>query len=717
MKIAVVYNRESKSVINIFGVPNREKYGLKAIKRITDALKKAGHQVIAIEGDKALIQRLEEFMPQVLKGERPGMVFNLSYGIQGQARYTHVPGILEMIGIPYVGSGPLAHSLSLDKVVAKMLFRQHGLPTPEFVVLDREDFELPEMAFPLIVKPKNESTSFGLKVVQDEAELRAAVKVLLDEFQQAVLVESYIEGREINVGLIGNNPPEAFPPAELVFGDGPQIYTLEDKKHSSGRTIGFACPAPISEEIASEAREIASRAFTILGCADCIRADFRLDGDGKLYLLEVNSLPSLGEHGSYTLAAERAGLDFAALVNRLVDVASTRYFGMPAPPTLGPRSRDPRTATFAFLTERRDLIEKRLEQWVSISSRTSDPIGIRAAFAEADARLQDAGMVPVAVEAPGADVALWQSRAGFKGGVLLIGALDVPLGEDVPQHRFRREPEWLFGEGIGSSRAPLVSASFALRALKARGVLKNTPVGVLLYADEGLQGRHSADFIRSRVARAGTVLVLDAGTGSGKLLTGRRGLRRYRLVVEAEHRRLGDRRKGVDLMPWLGVRMVALSDLTDRKARIAVSMTHLRTTAHPTLLPHRATGVVKLSYTDATVADRVLTRIREVLGKKGPSWSLELLSDRPPMTDRPGNQELARELIAIADSWDISLAHDTSTQSSVAGLIPEGIRVVSGMAPQARDLHTPQEAVQRISVVQHALILAEFLGSQRRSKR
>jgi D-alanine-D-alanine ligase len=91
MKIAIVYNRESKRVINLFGIPNRERYGLKAIKRIADALKKGGHRVITLEGDKDLIANLESFMPRVVKGERPGMVFNLSYGIQGEARYAHVP--------------------------------------------------------------------------------------------------------------------------------------------------------------------------------------------------------------------------------------------------------------------------------------------------------------------------------------------------------------------------------------------------------------------------------------------------------------------------------------------------------------------------------------------------------------------------------------------------------------------------------------------------
>ena len=136
MKIAVVYNRDSKSVINLFGMPNREKIGLVTIKRLVDALKKGGHQVVSMEADKDLVDRLEDFMPQVLQGERPGMVFNVSYGLQGQARYTHVPSILEMVGIPYVASGPLGHSLALDKVVTKMVLRQRNIPTPDFAVLD-----------------------------------------------------------------------------------------------------------------------------------------------------------------------------------------------------------------------------------------------------------------------------------------------------------------------------------------------------------------------------------------------------------------------------------------------------------------------------------------------------------------------------------------------------------------------------------------------------
>ena len=355
MKIAVVYNRNSKSVINLFGMPNREKIGMQTIKKLTDALKEGGHQVTAFEGDKDLVERLEEFMPRVVSGERPGLVFNVSYGIQGQARYTHVPSILEMVGIPYVASGPLAHSLALDKVVTKMILRQNNLPTPDFAVLQTPDMPLDEdLKYPMIVKPKNEAVSFGLKVVQNEPELREAADVIFNEFGQAVLAEQYIEGREINVGLLGNNPPEAFPPVELDFGEGPQIYTYEDKMRSSGRTIQPICPAPIGEELTRQAQDIARRAFTALGIYDCARVDMRLDGT-QLYILEINSLPSLGEHGSYLVGAAYVGLDFTKFVNRLVEVASARYFGTPEPVQVDIKRADPRSHVFSYITDRRGI--------------------------------------------------------------------------------------------------------------------------------------------------------------------------------------------------------------------------------------------------------------------------------------------------------------------------------------------------------------------------
>jgi D-alanine-D-alanine ligase len=566
MKVAIVYNRVSQRVINLFGLPNREKYGLKNINRIRDALRKGGHQVEAFEGDKDLIDRLEEFMPRVMKHERPGMVFNLSYGIQGQARYTHVPGMLEMIGLPYVGSGPLAHSLALDKVVSKMIFVQHGLPTPDFAVLDGPDFEIPQVPFPLIVKPKNEAVSFGIRICSSERELREAADVIFQEFSQPVLVEQYIAGREINVGILGNRPAEAFPPAEIVFGEtGPQIYTYEDKTRKSGREIAVECPAKLDEETAIKAQQIAQRAFEVLGCYDCCRVDMRLDKDGNLYILEVNSLPSLGAHGSYTQGADAVGLDFAALVNRLVEVAAARYFGTPSPPELtAPKAgADDRIAN--YLSSQRDTIERQIKDWVMLRSRTSDPIGMQETFKRVDRELRELGLTSVPELTDERVAATWQTRAGLDGGTLLVGHLDVPLESEVTTPGFRRDPERLYGEGIGSSRAPLVSMLFALRALRRVRALHKTPLGVLYYSDEGRDCLYSERWIQETTKRVKQVLVLRPGNEGDFLVDARRGQRRYRLTVEGEPLRLGKAGKKPDLLSAVFSKLGQCAALTSRK--------------------------------------------------------------------------------------------------------------------------------------------------------
>jgi D-alanine-D-alanine ligase len=713
MKVAVVYNRESKNVVNLFGVPNQEKIGKKTIRRIVDALKKGGHQVIALEGDKDLVDRLEKFMPRVMKGERPGMVFNISYGIQGQARYTHVPSILEMIGVPYVASGPLAHSLSLDKVVTKMILRQHGLPTPEFLVMDSPDAELPELPYPMIVKPKSEAVSFGLKVVHDEEELREGAGVIFEKFKQPVLVEQYIEGREINVGVLGNSPSEALPPVELIFPkDGPQIYTYQDKTGRSGRTISHACPAPIGERLQHRAQEIAVKAFQALGCADCARVDMRLDSDGKLYILEINSLPSLGEHGSYLIGAEHIGLDYAGMVNRLVEVASARYFGTPEPPHLDREGREPANRVFTYLTQRRDDLERRLREWTRISSRTTDPLGVREVVSRAQKLFSELGMHPARALTDERSAWTWETHKGFDDGTLLITHLDVPVGQAQTSAQFRRESEWLFGEGIGSSRAPLVMLEYSLRALRSMRRLKSMPLGVLLYTDEGRDARYSAGTIAAAAARASRVLVLRPGNLGDSMILQRRGQRRYRLRAEGEPRRPGQAGRKPEVLRWMWNHLEAFSQLSDQKKRTSVSTIDLDVGALPMLLPHRVSARLLVTYPDRALADEIEKQMRVMLCKDGIRWDLEMISDRPPMKERRGGQRLLRSIKSVADRWEIPLKRESSVWPSVAGLVPARTACLCGVGPVARDLGTAQEAVQRISLIQRTLLLAEFLLDQ-----
>lgn len=379
MKIAIIYNRDSQAVINLFGRPNREKYGLGTIDMIKKALEEGGHQVKTFEGDKNIISALEDFMPSVISGERPGLVFNLSYGIQGRARYTHIPGILEMLGIPYVGSSPETHAVALDKVLTKMVLMQKGLPTPKFTVLDTPDFELPlqdDLKYPLIVKPKDEAVSFGLKIVNTDEELREGVRVIYDMFKSPTLVEEYIDGREVNVGLLGNAPVEALPPVEIAFTEGEKIFTYEDKKGTSGRTLEKICPAPIDDETAKKVQKLAIETFRALGCFDSARVDFRLDKDNNPYILEVNSMASLGKSGSYVFAADKIGLDYNKLVNKLIEVASLRYFGpMAVEENSASLYEDPKMISFSYLTQHRDKIEEELKGWTNIPSWTGDQIG------------------------------------------------------------------------------------------------------------------------------------------------------------------------------------------------------------------------------------------------------------------------------------------------------------------------------------------------------
>lgn len=712
MKIAVIYNRDSKSVINLFGIPNRERYGKKSIARIVDALKSFGHQVRAIEGDKELIGRLEEFMPQVLKGERPGLAFNLSYGIQGQARYTHVPGILEMVGIPYVGSNPLAHSLALDKVVAKMIFRQNGLSTPDFVVFKEPGFSEPDIPYPLIVKPKNEAVSMGIRIVKDFEELKQGVEQIFQTFGQPVLVEQYIAGKEINVGLLGNNPSEVLPPCQIDFGEsGPAIYTIEDKKGKSGRTISWHCPAPIGEEATARAQDLAREAFAALGCYDMARVDMRMDDRGQLYILEINSLPSLGEHGSFVIAARHIGLDFPHLVHRMVEVASARYFGTPNPPSISPGEQNSEKQVFSFITSRRDQMEKNLKEWVDLSSRTSDPVGLKLAANRLEARMKALNLKPVRDLSDKRSALCWETSAGLRGGTLLVGHLDIPLNSHPTPLPFRREPEWLYGEGIGNSRAPLVMLDFCLRALRSVRRLQSLPLGVLYYMDEGRDARYSEELIREAAARSRQVLVLRPGGLHGEIFIQRRGQRKYDLTIEGQPRRLGHAGRKPDVLQWTLQALLEMSRLSSRKNRVAVSADDLKTESFPLLIPHRVKLTLLVSYLNSSSVNAVEAAIRGMVSQAPFSVGFELISDRPPMKERKMNLALAKSLERKAEDLESPLNHESSLWPSVAGVVTR-VPVLCGMGPAARDLYTHLEAVNRISLIQRTLLLAQWLLSK-----
>ena len=328
MNIIVVRNLDSDRVINRFGQPCPEKYGEKTIQAVAGSLLHHGHRVTVCEGDTTLFEALHAFLPSAIEGKPSGMVFNMAYGIQGECRYTHVPAMLEMVGVPYTGSSPMGHALALDKVITKKLLIDAGIPTPRYAVMRDGQHGCDGLRYPLVVKPRHESTSFGLQLVEDEQGLDLAVKSVVAQYGQDALVEEYIDGREICAALLGNSEMEFLPLVEQDFGSRThKIVTWEDKHHKVLDEPQKICPAPLSLDLADRIRAIALATFRACRCRDYARVDLRIDKSGNPYVLEINSMASLGETGSYVFAARTAGYSLATLVNRIVEVAASRYDG------------------------------------------------------------------------------------------------------------------------------------------------------------------------------------------------------------------------------------------------------------------------------------------------------------------------------------------------------------------------------------------------------
>jgi D-alanine-D-alanine ligase len=286
------------------------------------------------------------------------------------------------------------------------------------------------------------------------------------------------------------------------------------------------------------------------------------------------------------------------------------------------------------------------------------------------------------------------------------------LSSDIPIQEFRRTPEWLYGEGIGLSRAPLVMLEFVLKSLKSLRLLDKLPIGILYYTDEGSDNSQSAGLIRTVAEKAKHVFVLRPGNPQNKIVTQRRGWRRYQLVVEDTPAQLGKAKRKPDVLSWVCSKMQDISKLSSREERIAIAVSDIRPTAFDMLLPHRVKVILTLSYGNKLIADASEKSMREILASGGFNHQLEVISDRPALENKAPNKRLAAELAEIASNWEIPFGQESALWPSAAGLVPASTAVVCGVGPVARDLYTPNEAVERISLLQRTLLVAEFLTKE-----
>ena len=343
MRVALIYNLKYNIGVGIDAPPDAlvEYDSLETVQALEDALVAGGHEVIRLEGDATLLDTVRQAAPDIC--------FNIAEGLRGDARESHVPALLEMLGIPYTGSRVLGNAISLDKAMTKQIWRDVDLPTAPFQVFRRGDDVLSAgLTFPLFVKPVHEGTGMGINsgsIVHGEAALRNQVSWVIDVYRQPALVEDYLPGREFTVGLIGNARKggddgrrglyntrgyHVFPVLEIDarVGAGQGVYNAASKSYDPGETGAplYLCPADICSSLESELKHLAVEAFEAIGALDLGRVDFRLGSDGRPQLLEINTLPGLNPKLSdLCIMAHGEGFPYRDLINEVLNLARDRY--------------------------------------------------------------------------------------------------------------------------------------------------------------------------------------------------------------------------------------------------------------------------------------------------------------------------------------------------------------------------------------------------------
>jgi D-alanine-D-alanine ligase len=290
------------------------------IQSIAAAIESHGHVVVPLEATP-------EF-PRVLMASNVDVVFNVAEGMVGRSREAQVPSLCELLNVPYSGSDSATLSICLDKSLAKRLLV--GADTPAFQALVTGREKLRPFKYPVIVKPNQEGTSKGItdkSVCDDERSVREIARRLIDRYGQPALVEEYIFGRELTVGLLGERRPRVLPPMEVVFLNAASrpVYDYQCKQDWQSH-VRYECPAALTKEELRTIERVCRATFMTLGCRDVARIDLRLAPDGRVYVLEVNPLPGLTpDYSDLCLIANGAKIEYRALIGEILSGAIKRW--------------------------------------------------------------------------------------------------------------------------------------------------------------------------------------------------------------------------------------------------------------------------------------------------------------------------------------------------------------------------------------------------------
>ncbi len=299
---------------------------LETIEGIARALEARSHSVVRLGGGK-------EFLVSILQGT-VDLVFNIAEGLGNyRSREAQVPSVLEMLDMPYTGSDPLCLAVCLDKPLTKSLVALAGVATPKWQVVNSasqlKETDWRSFPIPAFIKPAHEGSSKGVRLASravSSAQVAEIAEKLLEHYRQPVMVEEFIAGDEVTVGIVGNSPPQVIGIMRILPKKKTDyfVYSLEVKRDWES-LVDYECPARLESSILKSITDSALTAFRALGCRDFARIDFRVTPDGTPYFLEINPLPGLNPRsGDLPIMAGKMGWNHGTLISAILDAALRR---------------------------------------------------------------------------------------------------------------------------------------------------------------------------------------------------------------------------------------------------------------------------------------------------------------------------------------------------------------------------------------------------------
>jgi D-alanine-D-alanine ligase len=296
------------------------------VDMIASTLESEGHSVVKLGGGSDFLRSIQH--------QDIDFVFNISEGRGSyRSREAQVPAVLEMLDMPYTGSDPQCLAVCLDKSLSKTLVSLAGVSTPKWLTITSEQelrhISLEGFPFPVIIKPVWEGSSKGIRLTslaQNTDQVKEEVLRTLKHYRQPVMVEEFIDGDEVTVGIIGNNPAHVLGMMRILPRNktGHFVYSVEVKRDYLN-LVGYECPVNLPTALLAELESSSLKVFKSLECRDFSRIDFRISCDGQPYFIEINPLPGLGNYSDLIIMAKMLGWKHEQVISAVLDAALKRY--------------------------------------------------------------------------------------------------------------------------------------------------------------------------------------------------------------------------------------------------------------------------------------------------------------------------------------------------------------------------------------------------------